>query len=290
MTDGSAAGFYVHALQAAKQANKEQSTGLNLGKGTVVFRKYAFARSPYTLEGVADTEGVADVPLDQLRDIAKQALDVWRRPSGDRASPSAFLTELLQHIGAGGAKRKPKIHRGTRDFLPEQMEVRQQVFTVIRDVFRRHGAVEIDTPVFELRDTLMGKYGEEGGKLIFDLADQGAEQLSLRYDLTVPFARFVAMNGVGNIKRFHIAKVYRRDQPVISRGRYREFYQCDYDVAGSYAPMLPEADVLKVACDILSNLPIGPFEIKVRSRFSSSPPLKSLVCASRSQCGATSSN
>lgn len=79
--------------------------------------------------------------------------------------------------------------------------------------------MEIDTPVFELKETLLGKYGEEGGKLIYDLADQGGELLSLRYDLTVPFARFLAMNDVGNIKRYHIAKVYRRDKPAVSRGR-----------------------------------------------------------------------
>ncbi len=90
--------------------------------------------------------------------------------------------------------------QGTRDYLPEQMEIRQQCFDIIRGVFKKHGAVEIDTPVFELKETLMGKYGEEGGKLIYDLADQGGELLSLRYDLTVPFARFLAMHSVGNIK------------------------------------------------------------------------------------------
>jgi histidyl-tRNA synthetase len=87
-------------------------------------------------------------------------------------------------------------------------------------VFKRHGAVAIDTPVFELRETLMGKYGEDS-KLIYDLADQGGELLSLRYDLTVPFARYVAVHAIGNIKRYHIGKVYRRDQPQMTRGRFR---------------------------------------------------------------------
>jgi histidyl-tRNA synthetase len=87
-------------------------------------------------------------------------------------------------------------------------------------VFKRHGAVSIDTPVFELRETLMGKYGEDS-KLIYDLADQGGELLSLRYDLTVPFARYVAVHAIGNIKRYHIGKVYRRDQPQMNRGRFR---------------------------------------------------------------------
>ena len=95
---------------------------------------------------------------------------------------------------------------------------------VIR-VFKRHGAETIDTPIFELKEVLTGKYGEDS-KLIYDLKDQGGEILSLRYDLTVPFARYVAMNKVTSLKRYHIGKVYRRDNPSISRGRLREFYQC----------------------------------------------------------------
>ena len=121
----------------------------------------------------------------------------------------AFLRRLLDRIGSGGARRKAKIPKGTRDYLPEQMEIREKCFNTIRAVFKRHGAVELDTPVFELRETLMGKYGEEGGKLIYDLADQGGELLSLRYDLTVPFARFLALHGVDALKRYHIARVYR---------------------------------------------------------------------------------
>lgn len=118
------------------------------------------------------------------------------------------------------ARRKPKVPKGARDFLPDQMAIREQAFNTITAVFKRHGAVAIDTPVFELRETLMGKYGEDS-KLIYDLADQGGEILSLRYDLTVPFARYVAVNNIGNIKRYHIGKVYRRDQPQMNRGRFR---------------------------------------------------------------------
>ena len=110
------------------------------------------------------------------------------------------------------------------------MAIREQVMNIVVDTFKRHGAETIDTPIFELRETLLGKYGEEGGKLVYDLDDQGGEPLSLRYDLTVPFARYVAMNRITNIKRYHIAKVYRRDQPRMTRGRYREFYQCVSDV------------------------------------------------------------
>jgi len=92
------------------------------------------------------------------------------------------------------------------------MVVRREAFKIIKGIFLQHNAVEIDTPVFELKETLTGKYGEDS-KLIYDLKDQGGEMLSLRYDLTVPFARFLALNNISNIKRFHIAKVYRRDQP-----------------------------------------------------------------------------
>jgi histidyl-tRNA synthetase len=143
--------------------------------------------------------------------------------------------------------------------------IRNQAFDIIRRVFGRHGAVEIDTPVFELKDTLTGKYGEDS-KLIYDLANQGGEILALRYDLTVPFARYLALNSVGNIKRFHIGKVYRRDQPAMARGRYREFYQCDFDIAGYYGRMVPDAECLCVMVEILSSLDIGDFQIKLNHR------------------------
>ncbi len=104
--------------------------------------------------------------------------------------------------------------------------------------------------MFELKDTLTGKYGEDQ-KLIYDLKDQGGEMLSLRYDLTVPFARYLALSGLQNIKRFHIAKVYRRDQPQMTKGRFREFYQCDFDIAGSYGKMIPDAEVLSVVNSII---------------------------------------
>ncbi len=146
------------------------------------------------------------------------------------------------------------------------MVIREKAFDIIKGVFKKHGAVEIDTPVFELKETLMGKYGEES-KLIYDLNDQGGELLSLRYDLTVPFARFMAVHNMTSLKRFHIGKVYRRDNPQMSKGRFREFYQCDFDIAGSnYGIMIPDAEVLKVVVEILSQLPIGGFDIKINHR------------------------
>ncbi|XP_074649907.1 histidine--tRNA ligase-like isoform X2 [Tubulanus polymorphus] len=158
-----------------------------------------------------------------------------------------------------------KCPKGTRDYHPGQMAIRERVFNTITDCFKRHGAETIDTPVFELKDTLTGKYGEDS-KLIYDLADQGGEHLSLRYDLTVPFARYLAMNKITNIKRYHIAKVYRRDNPAMNRGRFREFYQCDIDIAGQYDPMVPDAECLKIIHEILSGLELGDFEIKINHR------------------------
>lgn len=179
---------------------------------------------------------------------------------------SALLHEISELISAKNEeRRKPKIPKGTRDFAPSQMALRKKAFQIITDVFLKHGAVEIDTPVFELKETLTGKYGEDS-KLIYDLQDQGGELLSLRYDLTVPFARYLALKNITNIKRYHIAKVYRRDNPALSKGRFREFYQCDFDIAGNYDTMLPDAEVIKVVDEILTNLQLGEFVIKVNNR------------------------
>uniref|UniRef100_A0A8C9AAU6 Histidine--tRNA ligase, cytoplasmic n=1 Tax=Prolemur simus TaxID=1328070 RepID=A0A8C9AAU6_PROSS len=177
------------------------------------------------------------------------------------------LLKLKAQLGPDESKQKfvLKTPKGTRDYSPRQMAVREKVFDVIIRCFKCHGAEVIDTPVFELKETLTGKYGEDS-KLIYDLKDQGGELLSLRYDLTVPFARYLAMNKLTNIKRYHIAKVYRRDNPAMTRGRYREFYQCDFDIAGQFDPMIPDAECLKIMCEILSSLQIGDFLVKVNDR------------------------
>ena len=147
------------------------------------------------------------------------------------------------------------------------MAIREKVMDTIKAVFKKHGAVTIDTPVFELKEILMGKYGEDS-KLIYDLQDQGGELCALRYDLTVPFARFLAMNKqFRHMKRYQIAKVYRRDQPIMTKGRYREFYQCDFDIAGGhFEDMLPDAEVFKVIHEILTCMNIGKFVIKCNHR------------------------
>merc|ERR1739844_367363 len=166
---------------------------------------------------------------------------------------------------APGGKLVLKTAKGTRDYLPDQMIIREQVIEIVKSVFEKHDAETIDTPVFELKDVLTGKYGEDS-KLIYDLKDQGGEILALRYDLTVPFARYCAMNKVQNIKRYQIAKVYRRDNPSISRGRYREFYQCDFDIAGTYDPMVADAECVKIVKDILRSMDVGKFIVKVNHR------------------------
>ncbi|KAM0450376.1 hypothetical protein ACHAPV_004044 [Trichoderma viride] len=165
-----------------------------------------------------------------------------------------------------------KTAKGTKDsYSPhgsgKDMVIRDKIFSTITEVFKRHGGVTIDTPVFELKEILSGKYGEDS-KLIYDLADQGGELTSLRYDLTVPFARFLAMNkDIQNIKRYHIAKVYRRDQPAMTKGRMREFYQCDFDIAGNYDSMLPDAEVIRIITEVFEGLGWnGAYTIKLNHR------------------------
>ncbi|CAG2064126.1 unnamed protein product, partial [Timema podura] len=178
------------------------------------------------------------------------------------------LLELKAQLGSKDSapqKFTLKTPKGTRDYGPEQMALRAGVLEKIVAVFKRHGGETIDTPIFELKEVLTGKYGEDS-KLIYDLADQGGEKLSLRYDLTVPFARYLAMNKISNIKRYHVAKVYRRDNPAMTRGRYREFFQCDFDIAGQYDPMIPDVECVRIVQEILASLQLGEFIIKVNHR------------------------
>uniref|UniRef100_A0A6M2DST5 histidine--tRNA ligase n=1 Tax=Xenopsylla cheopis TaxID=163159 RepID=A0A6M2DST5_XENCH len=177
----------------------------------------------------------------------------------------ALKAQLSNGVPQASGKLILKTPKGTRDFSPDQMTLRQNVLEKILTVFHRHGAETIDTPVFELKDVLTGKYGEDS-KLIYELKDQGGEILALRYDLTVPFARFLAMSKISSIKRYHIAKVYRRDNPSITRGRYREFYQCDFDIAGTYDHMLPDAECVRVVYEILTALDLGNFVVKLNHR------------------------
>jgi len=178
------------------------------------------------------------------------------------------MTETMAEIRP---KQPPKFSlktaKGTRDYNPQEMALRNTIFSKIISIFKHHGGVTIDTPDFELKEILSGKYGEDS-KLIYDLQDQGGELCSLRYDLTVPFARFVAMNGTKyqNIKRYHVGKVWRRDNISIAKGRMREFYQCDFDIAGTYEPMIPDSEAITVMHEILTSLDVGDFKIKLNNR------------------------
>ncbi|KAI9202001.1 uncharacterized protein BJ171DRAFT_584646 [Polychytrium aggregatum] len=180
------------------------------------------------------------------------------------------LQEQKKSLGEDGDQSKKftlKVPKGTKDYTDKEMAVREKIFSTITQCFKRHGGITIDTPVFELKEILSGKYGEDS-KLIYDLQDQGGELCSLRYDLTVPFARFLAMNSkeYPTIKRYQIAKVYRRDQPSVTKGRMREFYQCDFDIAGTFDPMIPDAEVVKVMVEILTQLDVGDFTVKMNHR------------------------
>lgn len=158
---------------------------------------------------------------------------------------------------------KLKLPSGTRDIHPSQAIQREQIRAYIASVYKKYGALPIDTPVFELKSLLFGQYGESNAKLVYDLMDQGGQLLSLRYDLTVPFARYMAMNNKTMMKRYQMGKVYRRDNPSMEQGRFREFEQNDIDFAGAFAPMVADAEILTVVCEILNTL-LGQVNVKFK--------------------------
>lgn len=182
---------------------------------------------------------------------------------------------------------KPALPKGTRDFSPSEMVKRNYIFKTIGSVFKRYGYQEIQTPTMENLSTLTGKYGDEGDKLIFKVLNSGdflskipgdlsaydsssligeISEKALRYDLTVPFARYVVMhrNEISfPFKRFQIQPVWRADRP--QKGRYREFYQCDADVVGSDS-LLNEAEFILIYHEALSELGLKDFTIKLNNR------------------------
>ncbi|CAI5067413.1 ATV_HP_G0028470.mRNA.1.CDS.1 [Saccharomyces cerevisiae] len=196
---------------------------------------------------------------------------IIRMSSATAAATSAPTANAANALKASKAPKKGKLQvslktpKGTRDWADSDMVIREAIFSTLSGLFKKHGGVTIDTPVFELREILAGKYGEDS-KLIYNLEDQGGELCSLRYDLTVPFARYVAMNNIQSIKRYHIAKVYRRDQPAMTKGRMREFYQCDFDVAGTFESMVPDSECLSILVEGLTSLGIKDFKIKLNHR------------------------
>jgi histidyl-tRNA synthetase len=184
--------------------------------------------------------------------------------------------------------QKPAIPKGTRDFLPSEVAKRNYLFDIIKKVFKRYGFAPIETPSFELSSTLLGKYGEEGDRLIFRILNSGEKmrkadlealsqdnlprfanslaEKALRYDLTVPFARFVVQhqNELNfPFKRYQLQPVWRADRP--QHGRYQEFYQCDVDVVGSDS-LLYEVELIQIFDEVLTTLQLPGFVIQINNR------------------------
>lgn len=189
------------------------------------------------------------------------------------------------------AKPQVSLPQGTRDFGPEVVRKRQFIFSTLKAVFELYGFQPLETPAMENLDTLMGKYGDEGDKLIFKILNNGLNdpknlekaseafqkvltgkndknftERALRYDLTIPFARYVAMNQgqlVFPFKRYQVQPVWRADRP--QKGRYREFYQCDADVVGSTS-LMNELELASIYHEALSRLGLTGYTIKINSR------------------------
>lgn len=186
---------------------------------------------------------------------------------------------------------KPTLPQGTRDFSPHTVRKRNYILLTIRNVFELYGFQPLETPAMENLETLMGKYGDEGDKLIFRVLNNGLNdpknsekvraafentlqgkndknltERALRYDLTIPFARYVAMNHgqlVYPFRRYQIQPVWRADRP--QKGRYREFFQCDADVVGSTS-LLSEVDLAMIYHDVFGQLKLDGYELKINSR------------------------
>src|SRR5687767_3742890 len=183
---------------------------------------------------------------------------------------------------------KPTLPKGTRDFGPAVMAKRQFIFDTIRNVFQRYGFQPLETPAMENLSTLTGKYGEEGDQLLFKILNSGdflkdvampklearnskqvtsdISEKGLRYDLTVPFARYVVMNRHEvsfPFKRYQIQPVWRADRP--QKGRYREFYQCDADVVGTDS-LICEAEIILMIKEVFNGLNIQDYTIKINHR------------------------
>jgi histidyl-tRNA synthetase len=163
------------------------------------------------------------------------------------------------------APRKPQVLKGFRDYLPEQMLLRQRVMNSIREVFEQHGFEPLDTPALEYMEILTGKAGENE-KLMYHFTDQGEREVGLRYDLTVPLARVVAMHQndlVLPFKRYHMAPVWRAEKP--QRGRFREFWQCDADIVGPGSALV-DAEAISVLTDALRVIGLGRAVVVINHR------------------------
>jgi histidyl-tRNA synthetase len=163
-------------------------------------------------------------------------------------------------------KVPPRLPRGMRDILPQKMILRQYVIGVIRSVFEEFGYEPLSTPAVELRVTLTGKYGPDAERMIYEVRREGSkERLALRYDLSVPLSRVMAMypDLQKPFKRYQISPVWRGERP--GKGRYREFYQCDVDTVGT-ASMLADAELLDITRELLTRLGFQEFVMKINNR------------------------
>ncbi|KAJ6601111.1 hypothetical protein DFH09DRAFT_1126889 [Mycena vulgaris] len=232
------------------------------------------ARRPFSMASISEQITSQTALFNELRlqNADPSVLDEAKKKLGELKKSLALSKGSAAPAGSKDPAPKRqrlllKTAKGTRDYGPSEMFCRENIERTVKECFTTFGGSCLDTPVFERKDILAGKYGEDA-KLIFDLMDQGGEQLALRYDHTVPLARYLAMTGGVSTqsKLWQVGKVYRRDSPVVSKGRMREFSQADFDISGTWDPMIPDGEIVSLLCTILTKLDVGEFTIKINHR------------------------
>ncbi len=280
------AGVAIEQLVKAVAVTVAGQASLCLVPGDVRFS--AKALSAVTGADVGQAEAGGDGPLSPLT-AAENSLPVYVDgrlmdqdelviASGDVQVGLLIATEDLARLSAevkvvdlaGATGRKDglveaRLLKGFRDYLPAQMQPRQQMIENIQAVFERFGFGPLQTPAIEYSDVLLGKYGADAEKLLFRFRDNGGRDVSLRYDLTVPLSRVAGQYGdlPKPFKRYQIAPVWRAEKP--GRGRFREFYQCDADIVGSPS-LIYDAECIALTCAVMKALWIDAFEIRISTR------------------------
>lgn len=164
------------------------------------------------------------------------------------------------------SKTKPQTLKGFRDFLPEEMAIRQKVIKILKQVFESYGFEPLETPSLEYSSTLLGKYGKEADKMVYSFKDKGNRDIGLIYDLTVPISKVLALYSQKinlPFKRYQMQRIWRAEKP--QKGRYREVLQCDVDIFGS-ASLLADAEIIAITYSCLKKLGFKKFTIKINSR------------------------
>ena len=159
----------------------------------------------------------------------------------------------------------PKILKGFRDYLPEKMIQRERIIDIVKNIYKRFGYEPLETPALEYAQTLLGKYGDEGEKLVYRFKDYGNREVALRYDLTVPLARVISMypNLPFPFKVYQVSPVWRAEKP--QKGRFREFIQCDLDIIGS-SSMIADAEIIQIIYKVMNALNLDQFVIQINNR------------------------